>query len=161
MTDEKPRKQRIDSVTEQIRIAQAVNREILPPSNITLTEEEMLFFDDIIAERPKADWSDHQIALACYLARSMNSLNKNQTRLSIEGDLIKNKSGDAVVSPRKKAVEDSIASIVAMRRNLGLHARAIEGEKRDMDKRRAIAKQYEEILDDPMGMFPTVDDILN
>jgi hypothetical protein len=163
MTDDNkpPRKGRIDSTAEQMRIAQGVNRVISPPDNIVMTDDDLFFFDQIIDERPRADWTDHQISLACYLARSMNSLNKNQHRLSLEGELIRNRAGDAIQSPRKKSVEDTISSIVAMRRNLGLHARAIEGEKRDMDKRRAIAKDFENIMDDPLELFATSDDLLN
>lgn len=157
MDDEKPlkiRKQRIDTLTEEIRVAQGASKNIEPPENIFLEDEEMIFFERIINEKAKADWTPHMIDMASFLARAMHSLNRNSKKLSLEGDLIKDAKGNIVANPRKKMVEDSIASIVSTRRNLGIHARGTGGEAREVLKRDVMAKHIENLIgDDDDGLL--------
>jgi hypothetical protein len=145
--DEKQKKikrKRMDSASEQSRIMAGASRNITPPDNIDLTEEELVFFKRIIAEMAKAEWTEHQIDLVAFMARSMHSLNINQRKLRDEGGVIKGKNGEPIVSPRKKAVEDSIASIVSLRRSLSIHARAQGVNKADIGRRMAMAKEIED-----------------
>jgi len=152
MTDKKTL---ITSTAEAHRIIAGSDRNITPPAHVALVAEEMPFFDSIIAEGIKADWTDHNIECAALLARAMSSLAKEQEKLRNEGSVIETKQG-ITANPRKVQADKSIAAITSLRRSLSLHARAQGGEARDIAKRRALAKEYED-FDDPHGMFPKPD----
>ena len=58
---------------------------IQPPVNVTLTETGMPFFDDVIEEFTRSDWTAHQLEIAAMLARTINVINREQQELRIEG----------------------------------------------------------------------------
>ena len=137
-----PRRNRIDSNAQAVRIVAAAQKQIVPPSNVPLTAEEMPFFASIIDEFAKADWTPHQLELAAFLAMAMADLRRNQTMLREEGEVVTGGMGSAVVNPRKQAVQMHANNVVAFRRSLALHA-AAAGQKADVGKRKAMAKRIE------------------
>lgn len=141
---DRPRKLRIDGTSERVRIAAAAKRVIVPPDNIPLNDEEMVFFNNIINERTRADWSAHQIEMASLLARAMHGLNRQSAALSKEGELIRSPEGKVIQNPRKKMIEDSWKIVVAIRRSMGVHSRAMHGDPREAMKREIVAKGYEQ-----------------
>lgn len=112
------RRPRVDSAEEQARIAAAANKTITS-DRIPLWDHEKPFFDAIITERAKADWTDHMIDMAAVLAKQIAKLaaDPEHTRLA--------------------------ASIVAMRRSLGLHSQAKDGDLDKMENRRNLSKDIE------------------
>ncbi|MBY3333757.1 terminase small subunit [Rhizobium laguerreae] len=147
------RKARIDSATEAVRVMAKATKEIQPPSNVPLDEEDLPFFRNVIAEYARSEWSSHQLELAAMLARTMADLTREQKLLRDEGGIAKSEKGTPVANPRKSIVQMHASSILSFRRSLSLHARAQAGEARDVGKRRGAAKSIE-------GDNPLEDDLL-
>lgn len=88
---------------------------------IELTAGEKKYFDRIIAEKAKIEWTDHKADMAALLARIM-------CRVFDDGE-------------DKKA---NIANIIALRRSLGLHSARMDGEIREVAKRREALREMEQ-----------------
>ena len=137
------RKARIDSADEIVRVMAKASSEVSPPTNVPLDAEDMPFFQSVIAEYARADWSAHQLELAAMLARTMADLTREQQMLRVEGGVAYSDKGTPVANPRKSIVQMHASSILSFRRSLSLHARAQAGEARDVAKRRDAAKGIE------------------
>ena len=142
-----PKRQRIDSAAEAVRVASGAGRSIDPPSNVPLDASDLPFFASVIAEFARSDWTAHQLELAAMLARTMADLEREQRDLRVEGSVMASERGTPVVNPRKAVVQMHASSILSFRRSLSLHARAQGGEARDVAKRRAGAKAIEDGVD--------------
>lgn len=147
-TKRKPRKARIDSASEAVRVMAKASTEIEPPDNVPLDDEDRPFFRNVIAEYARSEWSAHQLELAAMLARTMADLTREQALLRSEGGVAYSEKGTPVANPRKSIVQMHAGSILSFRRSLALHARAQAGEARDVAKRRDAAKQIE--ADNPL-----------
>ncbi len=147
------RKARIDSAGEAVRVMAKSITEILPPSNVPLDDGDLPFFQNVIAEYARSEWSSHQLEIAAMLARTMADLTREQMLLRTEGGVAYSDKGTPVANPRKSIVQMHASSILSFRRSLSLHARAQAGEARDVGKRRAEAKSIE-------GDNPLEDDLL-
>ena len=137
------RKARIDAVDEIVRVMASSSKQIAPPANVPLDEADIPFFDSVIAEYARADWSDHQLEIAAMLARTMADLTREQQLLRDEGSVVYSDKGTPVVNPRKSVVQMHAGSILSFRRSLSLHARGQQGEARDVAKRRESEKDIE------------------
>lgn len=152
------RRQRIDSATAAVKVMQSATRELAPPSHVRFGEEDWPFWHSVIAEFARSEWTEHQLELAAMLARAMADLEREQYELRREGSVLVNERGTPVVNPRKSVVQMTAAAILSMRRSLSLHARAQGGERRDVEKRRAMAKGIEadNPLDDDLLARPSI-----
>ncbi|MFU0504128.1 terminase small subunit [Pseudaminobacter sp. NGMCC 1.201702] len=137
------RKARIDSATESVRVMAKATAKIAPPDNVPLDDGDMPFFESVIAEYARSEWSAHQLELAAMLARTMADLTREQQLLREEGGVAYSDKGTPVANPRKSIVQMHASSILSFRRSLSLHARAQAGEARDVANRRAGAKSIE------------------
>lgn len=142
-TKRKPRKARIDSASEAVRVMAKATTGIEPPDNVPLDDEDRPFFRNVIAEYARSEWSAHQLELAAMLARTMADLTREQALLRAEGGVAYSEKGTPVANPRKSIVQMHAGSILSFRRSLALHARAQAGEARDVAKRREAAKGIE------------------
>lgn len=158
----KAHKPRIDSLGEEMSIMQEGYRnKIAPPSYMPLKREEKPFWNSIISELSKSECSGSRLELAVWLSRTMASLEREQRLLDQEGSVItiKNVAGfetKRIANPRSRLISDYAQRATTLRRGLGLHTRAQDGEARDVAKRRAHAKSIEDILesiDDPEGLI--------
>lgn len=138
-----PRKARVDSTAEAVRLASS-QASVTPPSNVPLEKEDMAFFVNVIDEFARSEWTAHQLEVAAMLARTMADLEREQRLMREEGSTLKTEKGTPVVNPRKTVVQMHASSILSFRRSLSLHARAQGGEARDVGKRRAQAKGHEQ-----------------
>lgn len=137
------KKNRVDSVAEAVRIASVATEEFALPENVPLDDTDIPFFNNVIAEYARADWSAHQLEIAAMLARTMADLVREQDLLRTEGSVAVTEKGTPVANPRKSVVQMHASSILSFRRSLALHARAVQGEARDAAKRRDQAKEIE------------------
>jgi hypothetical protein len=137
------RKARIDSASEAVRVMAKAAKQINPPANVPLDDADMPFFQNVIAEYARSEWSAHQLEIAAMLARTMADLVREQKLLRDEGGVAYSEKGTPVANPRKSIVQMHASSILSFRRSLSLHARAQAGEARDVAKRRGAAKQIE------------------
>lgn len=135
-----PRKQRVDSVTAAARIVAAAGRDVVPPAHIQLNAEHWPFWSSVVAEFPKADWSEHQLEIAAQLAKATARLEREGNLLDFEGAI----TAEGKANPRHGVVRDLTNSVMSLRRNLSLHARAQGGEARDVGKRVAMGKDIED-----------------
>lgn len=122
MAKKQNRKKRSDSAAEQQRIVARAGVEINSP-RVKLTDEEKVFFDAIIDERAKADWTAHRVDTAAILAKLML---------------------DVIRSPNEKGVVSKHNAIISYRRSLGIHSRAQDGEMQDFEARREAARKLQE-----------------
>jgi hypothetical protein len=137
------RRTRIDSITGAIEVAQRAGREIEPPAHVPLDEADAPFWQSVIAEFARSEWSAHQLELAAMLARDMADVARIQVRLREDGDTIVQPSGNVVANPLMANLRMKTTNIMAMRRSLALHARGKDGDNRDTGKRRDKAKGIE------------------
>lgn len=143
------RKARIDSATEAVRVMSKAAAEIQAPENVPLDKADLPFFNNVIAEYARSEWTSHQLEIAAMLARTMADLVREQALLRDEGGIAYSEKGTPVANPRKSIVQMHASSILSFRRSLSLHARAQAGEARDVAKRRGAAKEIES--DNPLG----------
>lgn len=137
------RKARIDSAEEAVRVMAKATKDVKPPANVPLDDGDIPFFNNVIAEYARSEWSSHQLEIAAMLARTMADLTREQMLLREEGGVAYSEKGTPVANPRKAIVQMHASSILSFRRSLSLHARAQAGEARDVAKRRGAAKDIE------------------
>ena len=113
-------------------------------------DEYIVFFDSVISEFAKSEWTTHQLEIACVLARTIAELNKEQKRLREEGTIAVRENGTTVENPRMRVVKSLTGDILSLRRSLALHARARTGDNRlaAKEKKEAINYQSKGDLDD-------------
>ena len=143
------RKQRVDSITAQVGIMQAALSELSPPEHVPLTEKCLPFWRSIIAEKPKSEWTGHDLEIAALLAMSLRKMGEQDALLDGEGPVIVTAGGNPAQNPRCRVVADLHARVIKYRQTLGIHNRGKAGEQRDVVKRREQAMGVER--DNPLG----------
>lgn len=129
----------------------ASTRVIAPPSDFTLTANENLIFDEIIAELPTGEWTPHMIRLAADLARMMADARAEVDAIRREGSTVTGAGGGPIRNPRCAQQASLQASINATRRSLAIHSRAKGGtDTQALARRREIqrANEASSIFDD-------------
>lgn len=139
-----PRMQRIDTTAATIKVMQGAALAISPPSHVPLEDCDWPFWENVVAEFARAEWTEHQLELAAMLARTLANLEAEQRTLRTEGFIATRENGTTVENPRSRVVKALAGDILSLRRSLSLHARARGGEARDIGNRRATAKGYED-----------------
>ena len=142
------RRERADAAAAQVKVMARAAQEIHPPSNVPLKDADLPFFASVIAEFARSEWTSHQLELAALMARKMRMLRDEMDRLETEGFVLSVEGRADCQNPRLGGVRMLDTSIMATRRSLALHARATQGEARDVAKRRDINKGAE--IDNPL-----------
>jgi hypothetical protein len=141
------KRQPINTVAGATAVAGAIGRSINPPSHVPLDSDDLLFWDEIIAEKPASEWTEHDLAIAGHLAQAMADLVKARQSLRATGGAVIQKGDDDEVvlrnNPWSQAIRDESARIVSLRTTLQIHGRGKNGEKRDVDRRRSLALDIE------------------
>lgn len=137
------RRDRVDTLAQAVAIAAGANRPLAPPAHVALDDNDAPFWHSVVAEFARSDWTEHQLEIAAFLARTMADLEREQRLLRSEGGVSKSDRGTPCVNPRKALVQMHAGTILSLRRSLSLHARAQGGEARDVAKRREAAKGIE------------------
>lgn len=141
------KRQPINSNAAAVEIIAKAARPIVVPANVPLDAEDLPFWNSVIAEFARSEWSDHQLELAAMLARTMADLEREQRELRKEGAIAYSEKGTPVANPRKTIVQMHAGTILSFRRSLALHARAQGGEAEKIGPRRATAKAIEAAAD--------------
>jgi ribosomal protein L19 len=118
---------------------------INPPKHVRLMKRHVPFFNSVIAEYAKAEWTDHTLEIAALLARSMGEMEEEQFQLMKEGSTMRTKHGTPVVNPRKTTVQMYAGTVLALRRSLCLNARAQGSDNADILKRKSNTKAIENL----------------
>jgi len=153
-----PRKQRIDSITAHVEVMQAAIKDLQPPEHIPLSKLDLPFWRSVTSEKPKAEWTDHDLEIAALLAMSLRKMGQQEVQVDIEGPVIKTAGGNMAQNPRCRVVADLHARVIKYRQTLGIHNRAKNGEARDVLRRRnqAFAVEADNPMDDDLLARPTV-----
>lgn len=141
-------KQRIDSSTAAVEIMQGAVRELAPPAHVSLDDQDWPFWNSVVAEFARAEWTEHQLELAAMLARTMSNLEAEQRSLRSEGFIAKRENGTLVENPRARGVKALTGDILSLRRSLALHARARSGDSRNDGTRKEKGRAIE--ADNPL-----------
>lgn len=139
----------INSPSAAVRVMQGAQKQIAPPSHVPLDDCDWPFWESVLAEFARSEWSEHQLELAAMLARTMASLEQEQRSLRREGFISVRENGTTVENPRARAVKSLTGDILALRRSLALHARARSGDTRNDGTRKAAAKAMENAATNP------------
>lgn len=153
---DQPRRDRVDSASGIAAAIVAGGKKITIPKHATLTSKERRIFAEITGEMSKSELTPHKVTMVVALAQQMASLELEQAQLRREGSVLTNSHGNAVMNPRAKVCSGLTSSILALRRSLGIHSRALEGgDNRNVTLRRAHNKANETMLDDldPEGLI--------
>ena len=141
------RRQRIDSAVGAVATMAAAARDLSPPSHVKMRRGDRPFWDVVIAEKAKSEWTDADLVVAANLARAMADAERVAQMTSENGHVTA-----ALVLATIEASDKLARRIVTLRRALGLDNRSKNGEQRDVDKRRAHARTHE------AGQNPIEDD---
>lgn len=142
------RRQRIDSTAAAVATIAAANRDLSPPAHVKIRRGDLPFWEDVIAEKPKSEWSDADLVIAANLARALADSERIAQMTTAKNGVVAAKLILATIEASDKLAR----RIVTLRRALGLDNRSKHGEQRDVNKRREQAKDYE------AGQIPTDDD---
>ena len=134
----------VNSPSAAVHILSKAARELTAPSHVPLSDRDMPFWQSVIAEFARSEWTDHQLELAAMLARTMADLEEEQRMIRQEGSTTMTDRGTPVVNPRKTVIQMHASTILSFRRSLSLHARAQGGEAEKIGPRRAHAKAIEQ-----------------
>jgi hypothetical protein len=142
------RRQRIDSASGAVATMAAATRDLSPPKHLKIRRGDLPFWDAVIAERAKSEWTDADLAVAANLVRAMADAERLAAFSVDKGGNI-----NTVMLLKTVELSDKIARrIVTLRRALGMDNRAKNGEQRDVNRRREHAKDIE------AGHNPMADD---
>lgn len=138
-SSKRPRRQRIDSAAGAVSTMAAAARDLSPPAHLRLRKGDKPFWDAVIAEKPKSEWTDSDLAVAANLARAMADAERVAGYSVVGGGNVNQSKLLATIE-----ISDKLARrIVTLRRALGLDNRAKNGEQRDVDRRRQHASEIE------------------
>lgn len=145
------RKQRYDTAAGQLALMQSVlGDEIQPPEHVRLRDGDLPFWKGIIAGRPKSDWDIADLEMAANLARCKADIERLQTEIDQEGDVVLNLKGTQIVNPKHTLLETLTRRAVALSRMLHVHPEAKVGESRESAKR----KKAETVVEDGLLGIP-------
>jgi hypothetical protein len=147
-----PRRKRIDSTTAAVEVMKRAMRPIVPPAHIPLSDEKMPFWESVIAEMARSEWSPHQLEMAALLAQNLFKVVKLEQMLEADGPVLHTERGP-IPHPVVAQINSLHGVILRQRASLQIQGRAQRGEARDAGKRRAHTLAIEEAN-------PLVDDLL-
>lgn len=134
----KPRRARVDSTAGVAAAIVAGGKTITLPTDTRLSPSERLVFTELADEFSKSELTAHKVRLLVSMAQQMAMLQREQAALIGEGVVLVNSHGNAYPNPRVKVTSGLTSAILAMRRSLGIHTRALAGgDNREAAKRRA------------------------
>lgn len=150
-----PKRSRSDSATSAVAAMQAAAAgAIEPPNFVHLRDGDGPFWDSVVRARTRDSWTDSDLVLAGNLARCLSDIERLQREIDLEGDVLKNDRGTAVINPKHSLLETLSRRAVALSRTLQVHAQATQGDSRDQGKKatqqRAAAKVLEEQDDEEL-----------
>lgn len=145
-----PKRQPVNTVSGALQVAQLMQNELRPPAHVPLSEDDLPFWNSIIQEKPRSEWTAHDLEVAAHLAQAMADLVNARKELRASGGAVTEKEGKFGTvfgnNPWSQAVRDESARIVSFRSTLQIHGRGKNGEFRDVTKRRDQAGEIEGAL---------------
>ena len=113
-----------NSIANHSKIVAASHKIIMPPKHVRMETEDMPFFENVIAEFARAEWTEHALEIAAILARTLCDMEREQYELRKEGSVSSTEKGTPVANPRKTVVQMHAGTILSLRKSLGMDARS-------------------------------------
>lgn len=145
-------KDRSDSFHVMTELSQSALKTINPPESCPLEDEDLPFWESIIAARHT--WTNIDLMHAANLARCMASIENNTRLLRSEGDVLVNARGTQIMNPRFSVLEQLSRRSVALSGKLQIHAQATMGKpetnKKKNSAKQAMVKAFDELDEDDL-----------
>lgn len=125
------KRQRIDTVKGAVSSMAGAASSIEPPEHIKLREQDYPFWKSIVDARAKERWNDADLEIAANLTRCKSDIERLQTEIDLEGDIVVNDRGTQIVNPKHTLLETLSRRAVSLSRMLQVHAEATQGKSRD------------------------------
>ena len=132
------KRKRSDSTAAIVEAAQTARAKIDPPSYLSVPDEILDIWNDIIATRAISSWTPNDLIQAVTLARIYYDINKYSQLVSKATRFSKDADGNYKVHAAHKILVDLVAQAQSLSRSLQVHARATQGESRDQVKRNEL-----------------------
>lgn len=143
---------RSDSITSAVVAAQnAALGPIEPPEHVTLRPQDRAFWRAVVQARARDTWNDADLALAANLARAQSDIERLQSEIDIEGDVI-----DGKLNPKHRLLETLSRRAVSLSRALHVHAEATCGKSEDQAKALANEKTARAAAADLDDLIPSL-----
>ena len=114
------RKPRVDSVQGQLAVYQAVSTHVEAP--VPLNDAQLVIFKAIIQARAATSWSEHDLLLACKLAKMEAHWDMLFDQVTDEGPTQINERGTKTANPVHTAMMQTASTIQSLTRTLGISA---------------------------------------
>jgi len=142
----KRRSPRSDSAKAAVQAARNAALGILPPpAHVTLPKDAAPFWNAIMRNRPRDRWNDADLALAAVMARDQSTLERLQSEIATEGDVLDDK-----INPKHKLAETLARRVVSMARALHVHAEATTGRSQSQGKALELEQHARQVDDDAL-----------
>ena len=126
------KRERVDTVTGAVKAMEnALAGPIEPPEHVRLRAGDRPFWDSIVLARARDKWDTADLEIAGNLARCKADIERLQTEIDAEGDVIENARGTPVMNPKHTLLETLSRRAVALSRMLHVHAEAKNGRAQD------------------------------
>ena len=145
-------RKRTDSKENAAQIMAKSAVPITVPSNVPLSDTYIPFYNNVIDEFARSQWTEHALEIAAMMARTMHDLDAEQQAFREEGYIAVRENGTTVENPRTRIVKNLTFDLLSLRRSLGVNARAREAAH-VASKKTQIAKAIE--ADNPL-----IDDLI-
>ena|SRR5690554_4793423 len=145
------KRQKFDSATGAVTTMQGAMTAIDPPDWVHLPDSALPFWKSITQARAAERWNNSDLENAAELARTKASIERLNTELEEEGDIVVNERGTPIVNPKHSLLETLTRRMVALSRMLQVHAEATQGKSRDqvkVNKAQAGARAVMDSADD-------------
>lgn len=142
------RKQRVDTVAGAVNAMEnATAGPLEPPAHVRLRDGDRPFWDSIVEARPRDRWDNADLEIAANLARCKADIERLQTEIDGEGDVIENARGTPVMNPKHTLLETLSRRAVALSRMLHVHAEAKQGPSKNQGKALAAERGAKEAVE--------------
>jgi hypothetical protein len=139
----RPRRPRTDSIEQTIKLMEdVVKGPPEPPAHVKLRPWDMPFWDAIIRQRARDDWTEVDLVVAAQLARTQADIETESALLETEGTIGTGGQKQDVVSPRLSVVGLLCKREMALLRTLRLGG---VGNAANAAERRRLERQAESL----------------
>jgi len=107
---------------------------IKPPAHIKLRDGDIDFWNSVVSARARDTWNNADLENAANLARCKADIERLQSEITKEGDIIANDRGTQIINPKHTLLETLSRRAVALSRMLHVHAEATVGKSEDAAK---------------------------
>lgn len=146
-----------NSIESRVKAAQnAALGPLEPPAHVRLRDGDRPFWDSIVSARARETWTATDLETAANLARTKADIERVSRELEVEGDVIENARGTAIMNPKHTILEQLSRRAMALSRIVHVHAEATVGRAEQGAKRAGLerAAQADNPHDD--GLIPSL-----